>query len=131
MKPETKHILIALGIGVGAFVLYEMYKAISAGATAIGDILLAPWTAITGALAAAGSAASSVTATVANVSAGNAAATQIASMNNADYAPGGSVYNSIASTQGAAAANAAWQTVQNNQAVQASQTVTLDPLTWF
>lgn len=132
MKSETtKHVLVALGIGVGIFIVYEMYKAISAGVSAVGDILMAPFNAISNAVSAAGSTASAVTNAAASVSAGNNAAAQIAAMNNADYAPGGSVYNQIASTQGTAAANAAWQTVQNNQASQASQTVTWDPLTWF
>jgi hypothetical protein len=131
MKPATKHILIALGIGAGVFVVYEMYKAISAGVTAAEDILLAPWNALKSVWSGVSGAASAVSSTVANVSAGNAAATQISALNNSQYAPGGTIYNQIQATQGTAAADAAWQTVQNNQAVQASQTVTWDPLTWF
>lgn len=131
MKPHTKHILIALGVAVAAFILYEMYKAISAGATAIGDIIMAPWNAITGAVSGLSAGASAVAATVTNVQAGNSAAAQITQLDNSQYAPGGTIYNQIASTQGQAAADAAWQTVQNNQAVQTSQTVTWDPLTWF
>lgn len=124
MKTQTKHILAAAGIAVAVYVVYEIWKAFKAGITDIGDLIAAPFTALSGAV-------SSVTSTVQNVSAGNAAAAQITTMNNSDYAPGGSIYNQIAATQGTAAANQAWQTVQANQAAQQAQTVTLDPLTWF
>lgn len=108
-----------------------MIKAVKAGVTAIGDIILAPWTAVTSVWSGISAGASAVSSTVTNVAAGNSAAAQITALNNSQYAPGGSIYASIAATQGQAAADAAWQTVQNNQATQASQTVTWDPLTWF
>ncbi|HEX3626698.1 MAG TPA: hypothetical protein VH280_14895 [Verrucomicrobiae bacterium] len=131
MKTQTKHILLALGIGAGVFVLYEMYKAVNAGVTAIGDVLMAPFNAARAVWNGVSSAASSVTSTVANVAAGNAAEAQLNAMNNSDYAPGGTIYNEIAASQGPAAANQAWQTVQNNQATQASQDVTWNPLSWI
>lgn len=134
MKPTTKHILVALGIAAGVFIVYEMYKVISAGVTAVSDIFMAPWNALktvwSAASGAVAGAVSPITSTVANVSAGNAAAATIAALNN-QYAPGGSIYNQIQASRGTAAADQAWQTVQNNQAVQTSQTVTWDPLTWF
>lgn len=131
MKPATKHILVAAGIGAGAYVVIEIWKAWQAGVTAIGDLIAAPFTALSSAVSSATSAVSSAAATVQNVSAGNAAAAQITTMNNSDYAPGGTIYNQIAATQGQAAADAAWATVQQNQTAQASQAVTINPLTWF
>ena len=131
MKPHTKHILIALAIGVGVYVVWEMIQAAISGVEDVGSILMAPFNAIGSAVASVGSTASAITAAASSVNAGNTAAAQVTAMNNSQYAPGGSIYNSIAASQGTAAANAAWQTVQNNQATQASQTVTLDPLTWF
>jgi hypothetical protein len=135
LKTQTKHILIALGVGFGAFVIYETYKAISAGISGVSDVLMAPFNSISaawnGASSALTGAVSSVTGTVANIQAGNAAETQINQMNNSDYAPGGSIYNQIAATQGTAAANQAWQTVQNNQQVSASQDLSWNPLSWI
>lgn len=142
MKPGTKHLLIALGIAAAVFILWEMYKVWKAGATAVSDILNAPLNAIkaawSGISSAASSTASAVTspittlaATVQNVSAGNAAANQITAMNSSAYAPGGVTYNYIAATQGQAAADAAWQSVQNHQATENSQSVTWNPLTWL
>jgi hypothetical protein len=50
MKPETKkllkEILIVLAIGVVAFIVWEIIKAIKAGASDIGSILKAPFTAL-------------------------------------------------------------------------------------
>jgi len=39
-----------------------------------------------------------------------------------DYAPGGRIYNNILQTQGQAAADAAWQSVQDHYATEAAQT---------
>ncbi|MGH8023181.1 MAG: hypothetical protein ACRED1_06350 [Limisphaerales bacterium] len=131
MKPNIKHILIALGIGAGAFVLYEMYKAYQAGKTAISDLLAAPWNAVKAAWSGVSSAASSAAATVAN---NYNWATQLPSLTQqeltdaqqqgsvaASYQPGGTIYNSILATQGQAAADAAAQTAAQNAATQQQQ----------
>lgn len=132
MKPQTKHILIAALIGVAAYVLIEVWKAWQAGTRAIADLITAPFTALETVWSSASSAASSVAATVQNVSAGNAAAAQITTMNDSDYAPGGVIYNQIEAQQGQAAADQAWQTVQNQQAAEQAQAVSLlNPTTWF
>src|ERR1700722_9563488 len=126
-KNTAEHILIALAIAGAVYVLYQMYQAYQAGKKDIVSLLSAPWNAIvsawngisSAASSAAGVVASPITsavATVQNVAAGNAAANQITSMNNSAYAPGGATYNYILATQGQAAADAAWQTVQNQQA---------------
>ena len=119
-----------------------MYKAYTSAKNDLSSILNAPLNALKAAWSGISSAASSVTdavtsplssavATVQNVSAGNAAANQITAMNSSAYAPGGVTYNYIAATQGQAAADAAWQTVQNQPATEDSQAVTWNPLTWL
>lgn len=135
MKPETKHVLIALAIGIAAYFVYQIYQAIQNGVTGFQNLLMAPFNALSSAFS---SAASSVSSTVslvantpANVAAGNAAAAQITTANSSVYAPGGTEYNQIAATQGQAAADAAWATVQSHQAVQADQDMTANPLTWL
>lgn len=128
---SSKHIFLALAIGAVAFVLWEMIKVWRTSTAGLDAILMAPWNALSSAWSTVTGAASSISQTASNVSAGNAAAAQVNAMNNSDYAPGGTIYNQIAATQGTAAANQAWQTVQNNQATEASQTVTLNPLSWI
>lgn len=56
----------------------------------------------------------------ANAEAGAKAEAQLQQTANADYAPGGKTYNQIASTQGTAAADAAYQTVKDDFANQGS-----------
>lgn len=135
MSKETKHILIALGIGVAAYFVYQIYQAVQNGVTGFTNLLMAPFTALQSAFnsaaASVSSTASLIANTPANVAAGNAAAAQITTVNDSAYAPGGTEYNQIAATQGQAAADAAWATVQSHQAVQASQDVDANPLTWL
>lgn len=138
MKSQTKHVLVALGIAAGVFIIVEIYKAWQAGTTAIGDLLAAPWNAvqsiwggITGAASSAGSAVSNAASTVAN---NYNWATQLPSLTQteltdaqnqgsiaASYQPGGTTYNMIAATQGTAAANAAAQTAAQNAATEQQQ----------
>lgn len=122
IHPQAKKVLIAVGIGVAAFAGYSMYAAFKSGVTAISDILSAPFTALQNEWNAISGAASSVASSAANISAGNQAAATIATQNNSDYAPGGTIYNQILATQGQAAADAAWATVQSHEATQTDQT---------
>lgn len=138
MKPHTKHILIALGIGVGVFIVYEMYKAVSAGVTAASDILMAPWNAVkavwSGASGAASSAASAVSSAASTVANNYDIASQLPALTQtelqdaqaqgsvaASYQPGGTMYNTILATQGQAAATAAAQTAAQNAATEQQQ----------
>jgi hypothetical protein len=138
MKPGTKHLLIALGIAAGVFILWEMYKAWKAGVTAVSDILNAPlnaakaaWAGISGAASAAGSAISNAAGTVAN---NYAIASQLPALTQqevadaqaqgsvaASYQPGGTIYNMILNTQGQAAADAAAATAGQHAADQLAQ----------
>lgn len=121
--------------GAGAYMLYQMYQAYQAGVTGLQNLLMAPFTALQNAFNSAASSVSSTASlivnTPANVAAGNNAAAQITTANDQAYAPGGTIYNQIAATQGQSAADAAWATVQSHQAVQADQDVNDNPLTWL
>lgn len=123
---QHEKVFIALGAGIAAYIAYSIYRAIKNGVTDLKGLVTAPFTALSNEV-------NSVVNTVnpSNIAAGNAAAAQIAALNNSDYAPGGTIYNQIAATQGLAAANAAWQQVQQDNANSAAQNVTANPLTWF
>ncbi|HXC34268.1 MAG TPA: hypothetical protein VNV43_00220 [Candidatus Acidoferrales bacterium] len=140
MKTQTKHnhLLTAILIFTGVFVVYEMYKVWNAGTAALSDILLAPinalkavWTGVSNAASAAGSAVSNAASTVAN---NYAIASTLPALTQqevsdaqaqgsvaASYQPGGTMYNTILATQGQAAADAAAQTAANNAATQQQQ----------
>jgi hypothetical protein len=132
---KKSHILIALLIGVGVYFAVEIWKAYQAGVTAISDLLMAPFTALSNAVGSVTSQVSSTASAISNASAsvpaGNAAEAQITTANASAYAPGGTIYNQIEASQGQAAADAAWATVQSHQAVQASQDVSSNPLSWL
>jgi hypothetical protein len=55
----------------------------------------------------------------------DAADAQLQTLNNAQYAPGGTIYNKIAATQGTQAADAAWKNVQNDDASSAANTANI------
>ena len=135
---KHNHILTAVLIFAGVFVVYEMYKAVSAGATLASDILMAPLSAIkavwTGASNAASSAASAVSNAASTVANNYNIASTLPALTQqelsdaqaqgsvaASYQPGGTIYNMIQSTQGTDAANAAAQTAANNAANQQQQ----------
>lgn len=52
----------------------------------------------------------------------DAADAQLQQINNADYAPGGKIYDQVATDQGTQAANKNWQTVQNDLQTSAATT---------
>lgn len=132
---QHEKVMIALGVAIAAYIVYTIYQAIAKGVTDLASLAMAPFTAIANEAAAVTASITGTTSAISQAAAanaaGNAAAAQITTLNNNQYAPGGTIYNQIAATQGTAAANAAYQTEQQNQAVQASQTVTANPLTWF
>ena len=116
MSTNTKRILIGIGVALGAFIIYSIFKAIKDGKKKLEDILMAPfraaseaWTTVSGNAAAAASLpALHEQAVVLD--------NQIATMNQNDYAPGGRIYIKIANEQGTLAADAAWANVQANLA---------------
>lgn len=131
MSSQTKHIFVALALGAGVFVLWEMYKAWKAGAAAIGDIILAPWNAakavwtkVSGAAAAAGSTVANNYSWASQLPSLTATELQDAQNQNsiaASYQPGGATYNMILATQGQAAADAAAATAARNAATEQQQ----------
>ncbi len=137
MTKQTKHILWAIGIALAAWSLYAMYKAWTLGES----IITAPFRY----LGLAGSAIASGAATVAGNAQAAASIPALATQSQqldqtiianqtTDYAPGGRIYNQIASSQGVDAANAAWTSVQQHQTSMQSQTSTyslFSPSTWF
>jgi hypothetical protein len=139
MKSQTtKHILIALVLGFVVFVVWEMYKAYSAGTTAIADLIAAPWNALqtiwSGITGAASSASNAVSSAASNVTNDYDVASQLPQLTQqeladaqaqgsvaASYQPGGTIYSMIASTQGTDAANAAATTAAQNAANEQQQ----------
>lgn len=130
-KLPWKQIFIIAGLGLAVFIVWEIYKAWRAGETAIGKLILAPWTALKAAWSAASSAVSSAASSVASgVSAAASlpgltqtelANAQAQGSNAASYQPGGTMYNIIASTQGQAAADRAATASANNAATELAQ----------
>ena len=135
MSKQTKHILLAAGVMVAAYVAYTIYKAVQAGVTGVENLIKAPFSA----LSSVGSAVTGAAATVAdNATAAaplldNSLADQSAALDttitaNANtYAPGGAMYNLTVQTQGQAAADANWAAVQKNLATQAAATTAASP----
>ena len=139
-----------LVLGVGVFIVVEMYKAyqnfkadIAAGKKTFMDVLLAPWTALQAAwsVAANSSVGQGVSAAVAlpgleTTETNNAAVQQTVA---AGYQPGGAMYNSILATQGQAAADNAAVQAQQNADTESAQAVAdsswstspWNPATWF
>ncbi|MGD0744142.1 MAG: hypothetical protein ABSA45_03210 [Verrucomicrobiota bacterium] len=126
-KFPWKQIVTILVLGVGVFVVVEMYKAYAAGKRAVTDILLAPWTALKAGW-------TTASAAVSNVVSGAAAVTQLRGLTQtalqnaqmqgsvaASYQPGGLMYNLIGATQGTDAANNAAQAAANNAATEQAQ----------
>ncbi len=153
-KIPWKHIMIILTLGVGVYVAIEMYKAyqnfkadIAAGTKTFMDVLLAPWNTLVTAASAVKSAVVSSTPYQGAVALTqlplltateqqNAAAQDVVA---GSYQPGGAMYQTIASTQGTAAANAAATAASNNAATESAQaaadsswsTSPWNPTTWF
>jgi hypothetical protein len=122
-----KHLLTIAVLGIGVYVIWEMYKAYSAGKRALTDILLAPWTALKAAWSTASAAASTVASNAA-AAASLPGLTQTELSNAqaqgsvaASYQPGGTMYNTILATQGQAAADAAAAAAAQNAATQLQQ----------
>lgn len=158
MKKNTQQILIWMGIGLGAYVLYRLYaaataivtapvnaakSALQAGAAAAGAV----GAAVGGAVSAVTDTAGQVGAAVGNVPSDIAAAASIPGLeadslnldqqiiaSQSTYAPGGAVYNQTLATKGQAAADAQWAAVQANDAnmkAQEGQPFSLfNPSTW-
>ncbi len=126
-KFPWKQIFVIAFLGVGVFIVVEIYKAWRAGVNDLKSLVLAPWTALKAGWSAASNAASTV--------AGNAAAAaslpsltqaELAGANaqlavSGDYQPGGTIYEQIAATQGQAAADAAAAAATKNAQTQLSQ----------
>jgi hypothetical protein len=131
MKIPWKQIFVILTLGIGVFIAWEIYKAWSAGATAISDLIAAPWKALKTAWSATSSAASSVGSTItqgipAAFSLPSISQTQLTNAQNqgsvaASYQPGGTMYNVILASQGQAAADRAAEASAQNAATELSQ----------
>ena len=122
MTTNTKRLLIGLGVALGAFVAYSIFKAIRAGKKKLEDVFMAPfraaaeaWTTVTGNAAAAATLPALHEQSV-------VLDNQIETMNQNDYAPGGRIYIRIANERGTLAADQAWANVQANLASQAADT---------
>jgi hypothetical protein len=130
-KFPWKQIAVIAFLGVGVFIIVEIYKAWKAGTTALGDLIMAPWNALKAgwstASSAIGSAASSVTSGV-SAAASLPSLTQTELQNAqaqggtaASYQPGGTMYNIILATQGQAAADKAAAAAASNAAMEQQQ----------
>lgn len=126
MTKSTKRVLIALGIAAGAWLVFGVVSRLASGAKSITDAIRGT---IEGTKTALLYPFSSVASAVTDAASLPAAADQsaaldasLASLNGNDYAPGGRIYNNIASAQGVAAADAAWATVQEHQLAQEADT---------
>jgi len=126
-KIPWKQIFVILALGVGVFVVVEMWKAYSAGKRAISDLLMAPWTAMKAGW-------TTASAAVSNVVSGATAVGQLPGLTStalqnaqaqgsvaASYQPGGTMYNVVQATQGTDAANKTATAAANNAAMQQQQ----------
>jgi hypothetical protein len=129
MKPHTKHVLICIGLVVGAFIVWEIIKTVMAGVTDAESLIMAPWNGLKNLFSTVSGAADEVGGDVSAAASLPGLAdtseeldSQLQTVNTNAYAPGGATYNQIQATQGTAAADAAWAKVQSNLSTQESQT---------
>jgi hypothetical protein len=135
----VKKVLLVLGIGLAAYVLYSVYKVFAAGERTIAGLLMAPFTLGSEAASAVWGGAQDVGNNVIAAASipgltqrSQQLDTQITSQNNQDYAPGGKIYTNILNSQGKVAADKAWATVQSHDATMTAQTGSAwNPLNWF